>query len=207
MPVEFALILTAFITLFVIVDPIGLAPMFVALTQGQTTAQRRRIAVTSCLVGAGLLTAFGLLGDAVLGFAGISMPAFRIAGGILLFLTALDMLFDRRSKRREDQSRANEDDPSVFPLAIPLIAGPGAIATMILLTNQNDGDFGPAADVFLLSFGHADRARSWPCWHQRGDATAWHVAGRTFGAVCAGRPACSWLWRLALPLAWPRAYL
>ena len=152
MPVEFALILTAFITLFVIVDPIGLAPMFVALTQGQTTAQRRRIAVTSCLVGAGLLTAFGLLGDAVLGFAGISMPAFRIAGGILLFLTALDMLFERRSKRREDQSRANEDDPSVFPLAIPLIAGPGAIATMILLTNQNDGDWTWVLTVHAVMF-------------------------------------------------------
>ncbi len=141
MPYDIALILTAFITLFVIIDPIGLAPLFVALTQGQTTAQRRRIAITACIVGASLLTAFGLLGDAVLGFAGISMPAFRIAGGILLFLTALDMLFERRTKRREDQSRTNEDDPSVFPLAIPLIAGPGAIATMILLTSQNGGEW------------------------------------------------------------------
>ena len=159
MPYEFALVLTVFITLFVIIDPIGLAPLFVALTQGRSTADRRRIAVTACLVGAGLLTAFGLLGDAVLGFAGISMPAFRIAGGFLLFLTALDMLFVRRTKRREDQSHTNEDDPSVFPLAIPLIAGPGAIATMILLTNQNDGEWawvvtvhGVMLSVMLLTF-------------------------------------------------------
>ena len=141
MLLDSAILFTAFITLFVIIDPIGLAPLFVALTQGQTTAQRRRVAITACLVAAVILTAFGLLGDAVLEFAGISMPAFRIAGGVLLFLTALDMLFERRTKRREGQSRTNEDDPSVFPLAIPLIAGPGAIATVILLTNQNEGDW------------------------------------------------------------------
>ena len=141
MPYDFALILTVFITLFVIIDPPGLAPLFVALTRGQTPAERRRIGITACIVGAVLLTAFGLLGDAVLSFAGISMPAFRIAGGILLFLTALEMLFERRTKRREDQSRVHEDDPSVFPLAVPLIAGPGAIATMILLTSQNDGEW------------------------------------------------------------------
>lgn len=150
MAYDVALLLTVFITLFVIIDPIGLAPLFVALTQGQSAAKRRRVAVTACLVAAGLLTAFGLLGDAVLGFAGISMPAFRIAGGVLLFLTALDMLFERRTKRREDQSRANEDDPSVFPLALPLIAGPGAIATMILLTNQNDGDWAWVVTVHVV---------------------------------------------------------
>lgn len=150
MDLDSALLLTAFVTLFVIIDPIGLAPLFVALTQGQTAAQRRRVAITACLVGAAVLTAFGLLGEAVLGFAGISMPAFRIAGGVLLFLTALDMLFERRTKRREDQSRANEDDPSVFPLAIPLIAGPGAIATMILLTNQNAGDWSWVVAIHLV---------------------------------------------------------
>ena len=150
MALDSALLLTAFVTLFVIIDPIGLAPLFVALTQGQTAAKRRRVAITACLVGAAVLTAFGLLGEAVLGFAGISMPAFRIAGGVLLFLTALDMLFERRTKRREDQSRANEDDPSVFPLAIPLIAGPGAIATMILLTNQNAGDWSWVVAIHLV---------------------------------------------------------
>ncbi len=130
----------AFVTLFVIIDPIGLAPLFVAMTQGMTAHQRRTSAIRSCIVAAGLLTLFGIAGEAVLGFLGISMPAFRIAGGILLFLTALDMLFERRSERRQNQADAEPDtaDPSVFPLAIPLIAGPGSIATMILLTGQDD---------------------------------------------------------------------
>ncbi|MEM5474977.1 MarC family protein [Pacificibacter sp. AS14] len=132
-------LLTAFVTLFVIIDPIGLMPIFVSLTAGSNKQARRTIAVRAILIGFGILVLFGFFGEAVLGFAGISMPAFRIAGGILLFLTALDMLFERRTKRREDQANQpdiSEDDPSVFPLATPLIAGPGAIASMILLTGQ-----------------------------------------------------------------------
>lgn len=137
---DLTLYIPAFVTLFVIIDPIGLAPMFVAMTQGMTTRQRRSIAIRACLVAAALLTLFGLAGEAVLGFLGISMPAFRIAGGILLFLTALDMLFERRTKRRQStaDTEPDSDDPSVFPLAIPLIAGPGSIATMILLTGADD---------------------------------------------------------------------
>ncbi|OAN70265.1 MarC family transcriptional regulator [Jannaschia sp. EhC01] len=137
---DLSLYIPAFVTLFVIIDPIGLAPLFVALTQGMTPRQRRSIAIRACLVAAALLTLFGVAGEAVLGFLGISMPAFRMAGGILLFLTALDMLFERRSQRRQGtaDSEPEGEDPSVFPLAIPLIAGPGAIATMILLTGQND---------------------------------------------------------------------
>lgn len=143
MSADLAPLVTAFITLFVIIDPLGLAPLFVALTQGQSPARRRAIALTSCLVAGGVLTAFGLFGDTVLAIAGISMPAFRVAGGALLFLTALEMLFEKRTKRREGQGEAADhaDDPSVFPLAIPLIAGPGAIATMILLTGQKEGDW------------------------------------------------------------------
>ncbi len=143
MTADLAPFITAFITLFVIIDPLGLAPLFVALTQGQSAARRRTIALTACLVAAGVLTAFGIFGDTVLSIAGISMPAFRVAGGALLFLTALDMLFEKRSKRRKDQgdSADQADDPSVFPLAIPLIAGPGAIATMILLTGQKTDDW------------------------------------------------------------------
>jgi len=130
-------LITAFVTLFVVIDPIALVPLFIALTRGRGDPARRRIALRACLVAIGLLTLFGLFGDAVLTFIGISMPAFRIAGGILLFLTALDMLFERRTKRREGQTKEAddhpEDDPSVFPLGIPLIAGPGAMATMVLL--------------------------------------------------------------------------
>lgn len=163
-----AALFTAFFTLFVVIDPIGLTPMFVALTKGQSAKNRRAIGIRACLIGAILLTLFGLFGEAVLGFAGISMPAFRIAGGVLLFLTALDMLFERRSERRKGQTSA-ADDPSVFPLATPLIAGPGSIATMILLTGEADGWAGVIAVhlvmlasiflvlVFFLAAGSIER--------------------------------------------------
>ncbi|MEL6451406.1 MAG: MarC family protein [Pseudomonadota bacterium] len=137
--IDTAFLITAFVTMFVVIDPIGLAPLFVALTQGIPHRQRRNIALRACGLGMVILIVFALFGEAVLGFIGISMPAFRVAGGILLFLTALDMLFERRTRRRADQSEDEGDDPSVFPLAIPLIAGPGAIASVILLTGQRPG--------------------------------------------------------------------
>ncbi|MBK5932823.1 multiple antibiotic resistance protein [Rhodovulum imhoffii] len=131
--------ISAFVTMFVIIDPIGLAPVFVAVTQGMNSHERKRIALRAVGLGALLLMLFGLFGESILTFVGISMPAFRISGGILLFLTALDMLFERRAKRREDQSHEERPDPSVFPLATPLIAGPGAIASMILLMGKASG--------------------------------------------------------------------
>ncbi len=141
--------IAAFTALFVIIDPVGKAPLFVALTQGLPARERRGIAIRACLIGLGLSTLFGLTGEAALDFLGISMPAFRMAGGILLFLTALDMLFDRRRARNESQAEAAEaDDPSVFPLAIPLIAGPGAITTMILLAGA------PRADTAHIAMIH-----------------------------------------------------
>jgi multiple antibiotic resistance protein len=130
----------AFATLFVVIDPVGLAPIFIALTADTDDRHRRAVALRSVAIAGAILTLFAFFGEAVLGFIGISMPAFRIAGGILLFLTALDMLFQRRTKRREDQADEEEHpDPSVFPIAIPLIAGPGAIATMILLAGRSEG--------------------------------------------------------------------
>jgi len=132
---EFGLVITAFVTLFVVIDPIALTPLFIALTRGSDAAHRRAIALRCSIVAIILLTLFGLFGEALLHFVGISMPAFRISGGILLFLTALEMLFERRTQRRKGQA-TNTDDPSVFPLAIPLIAGPGAMTSMILLTDQ-----------------------------------------------------------------------
>ncbi|MFC7705027.1 MarC family protein [Plastorhodobacter daqingensis] len=132
-------LITAFVALFVVIDPIGLAPLFIALTAGMTQRERVAVGLRACAVSIALLTLFGLAGEGVLAFIGISMPAFRIAGGILLFLTALDMLFDRRAPRREGQTIPAED-PSVFPLAMPLIAGPGAMATMILLAGQTESN-------------------------------------------------------------------
>lgn len=148
-----AFLITAFVALFVVIDPIGLAPLFVALTAGMPPARRRAIGIRACVVALGVLLVFAFFGEAVLGFIGISMPAFRVAGGILLFLTALDMLFERRQKRRADQAEEDdlhEDDPSVFPLAIPLIAGPGAIATLILLLGQTENPAGFAAVLVVL---------------------------------------------------------
>jgi multiple antibiotic resistance protein len=152
-------LITSFVTLFVIVDPIGLTPIFVALTQDSDTRIQRQIAVRSVLVAFGILLAFTLFGDALLNVTGISFAAFRVAGGVLLFLTALDMLFERRAKRREGQKDEElRDDPSVFPLAIPLIAGPGSIATVILLSGTTTSItgifwiFGVIAAVLAIVF-------------------------------------------------------
>jgi len=150
---ELPALIAAFTTLFIIMDPPGLAPVFIALTQGMTPAQRRAIAVRACIVAASLLMLFLFVGEALLGFIGISMDAFRIAGGVLLFLTALDMLFQRRQARREDNAAEgqaeHQDDPSVFPLALPLIVGPGAITTVILLAGNSPSaaDYGAIAGV------------------------------------------------------------
>ncbi|NNK16748.1 MAG: MarC family protein [Sulfitobacter sp.] len=143
MELDTAYMITVFVTMFVVIDPIGIAPLFLALTRGMTTAHRRRVAIRATLTAAFVLALFAFFGEALLGFVGISMPAFRIAGGILLFLTALDMLFERRSKRREDKTEEEHpDDPSIFPLAIPLMAGPGAIASVILLIGERPGGEG-----------------------------------------------------------------
>ena len=143
-------LITAFATLFVVIDPPGLVPMFIALTRGMNAERRRAMALRACIIAALILLLFGLAGEAVLGFIGISMPAFRIAGGILLFLTALDMLFERRTQRREGQAADPDHDPSVFPLATPLIAGPGAIATMILLVGQSGPGWSGSLAVLAL---------------------------------------------------------
>jgi multiple antibiotic resistance protein len=134
------LLVTTFVTLFVIIDPVALAPLFVALTQGMETADRRRIALRSVVIAYVLLAIFAVAGEALLKVIGIGMPAFRISGGLLLFLMAVDMLFERRNERREKQTANSRADPSVFPLATPLIAGPGALATMILLSSRHSGD-------------------------------------------------------------------
>ncbi|MTD99765.1 NAAT family transporter [Paracoccus sp. YIM 132242] len=138
---DLSLYVTAFVTLFVVIDPIGLAPVFIALTPGMGAAARRRIGFRALVIAAVLMMIFGLAGESILGAIGISISAFRIAGGLLLFLTALDMLFERRTERREHQGEGDppDHDPSVFPLAMPLLAGPGALASMILLMGEAPG--------------------------------------------------------------------
>lgn len=131
------ILVPAFVTLFVIIDPIGLAPLFIALTHGMTPDERERVGRRALILSFVLLAAFGVFGERLLTAIGISLPAFRISGGLLLFLTALDMLFERRTDRRERKAGEAPSDPSVFPLAMPLIAGPGALTTMILLTSRH----------------------------------------------------------------------
>jgi MarC family membrane protein len=130
------LYITAFVTLFLVIDPIGLLPLFISLTHGRGSA-RFSIALRACLIGISILAVFALVGGKLLDAVGIGLPAFRISGGLLLFLIAVEMLFNKRGQRREEQSEdKSSDDPSVFPLATPLIAGPGAMASMILLTSN-----------------------------------------------------------------------
>ncbi|MCF6232183.1 MAG: MarC family protein [Rhodobacteraceae bacterium] len=148
--IDTAFLITSFVTLLVIIDPFGLAPMFVALTKGMTPRARRIIAFRACAVATGILMLFAWLGETLLDTIGISMPAFRVAGGALLFLTALEMLFERRSKRREDKVEEDMPDPSVFPLAIPLISGPGAITSIILLSEQQSGAEGLAQVIQVI---------------------------------------------------------
>ncbi|WP_425043929.1 MarC family protein [Primorskyibacter sp. S87] len=148
---DLAFLVTAFTTMFVVIDPPGQAPLFVALTQDMDPATRRKVAIRACATAAGVLAMFAAFGEALLGFVGISMPAFRVAGGVLLFLTAMDMLFERRTKRRESSAEEEEHvDPSVFPLGIPLIAGPGSIATVILLAGQHPGIEGLATVILVM---------------------------------------------------------
>ena len=134
----FELFTTAFITLLVIVDPPGCAPIFASLTAGTTAAHRRAMAIRSTMVAWSILLFFALLGQPLLSHMGISLSAFRLAGGIMLFIIALEMVFEKRTERREERAKEIEGTPeaediSVFPMAIPMIAGPGSIASIMLL--------------------------------------------------------------------------
>ena len=144
-----ALFLSAFVTLFVVIDPPGCAPIFASLTSGASNTQRRAMALRSTMIATFLLLLFALVGEKLLDTLGISLDAFRIAGGIMVFLIALEMVFEKRTERRE--GRAEEiskkaieehreiEDISVFPMAIPMIAGPGSIATTMLLVSRSHG--------------------------------------------------------------------
>ncbi len=134
---------SAIVTFLVVIDPPGCAPIFAGLTQGATAAHRNAMAIRSVLVAAGILLFFAILGEDLLRALGISLAAFRIAGGIMLFLIAIDMVFEKRTERRETRAQevsAREvEDVSIFPMAIPMIAGPGSIASAMLLMARSDG--------------------------------------------------------------------
>ena len=138
------LFLSAFVTLFVVIDPPGCAPIYAGLTTGATPAQKRAMALKACVIAGIILLVFALFGEQLLGALHIELDSFRVAGGIMLFLIALDMVFEKRTRRREDRAEKIRETPevedvSVFPMAMPMLAGPGAIASVMLLTGSAQG--------------------------------------------------------------------
>jgi multiple antibiotic resistance protein len=137
------LFVSSFIRLFVIIDPPGCAPIFAGLTAGATPEHRRAMAVRAVVVAALILIVFALAGEPLLHALGIELASFRIAGGVMLFLIALEMVFEKRTQRREDRAAKitteEADDVSIFPMAMPMIAGPGSIASVMLLTARSHG--------------------------------------------------------------------
>jgi multiple antibiotic resistance protein len=132
---------SALVTFLVIIDPPGCAPIFASLTRGTPAAHRRAMAIRSSLIAWAILMFFALLGRPMLHALGISLASFRIAGGIMLFFIALDMVFERRTQRREERAHSIEGTPeaediSVFPMAIPMITGPGSIASAMLWVSR-----------------------------------------------------------------------
>lgn len=145
--IDLALLSAVFVTFFVVIDPIGVTPIFAGLTQGTSPAHRRKMAIKSVTIATIILLGFAYGGEWLLSALGVSLDAFRAAGGVLLFLLALDMIFEKRTERREEraeklsaETHAKGEDISVFPMAIPMVAGPGAIASIMLYMSGASGD-------------------------------------------------------------------
>lgn len=142
------LFISAFITLFVVIDPPGCAPIYAGLTKGATAAQARSMALRATMIAGVILLIFALFGQQLLGALHIELNSFRIAGGLMLFFIAFDMVFEKRTERREQRAEKiaaqsgmgpEIEDVSVFPMAMPMLAGPGAIAAVMLLMNEAEG--------------------------------------------------------------------
>lgn len=153
------LFVSAFITLFVVIDPPGCAPIYAGLTADASPAQRRAMAVKATIIATIILIIFALFGEDLLGALHIELDSFRIAGGIMLFAIAIDMVFEKRTERRQDRAdkvlahrdAAHEvEDVSVFPMAMPMLAGPGAIASIMLLMARAEGVEGTVAILAAL---------------------------------------------------------
>lgn len=151
----FDLFLAAFVTLFVVIDALGVAPIFATLTAGSSAAHSRKMAIRGTIYATLLLLAFAYGGEWLLSRMGVSLDAFRVAGGLLLLLMSIEMLYEKRQARRESRAETmleDDDGPediSVFPLAIPLLSGPGSIAAvMIFMSQQHDH---PMAQLVVIS--------------------------------------------------------
>ena len=167
------LFISAFVTLFVVIDPPGCAPIYASLTTGASAAQRRSMAIRATLIAGFILIFFAMFGEALLSFLHIDLDSFRIAGGVMLFIIAIDMVFEKRTERREQRAEKlmatpEVEDVSVFPMAMPMLAGPGSIASVMLLVSQNSGleralvIFGALLLVLLLTL---DRQQGRGCHH------------------------------------------
>jgi multiple antibiotic resistance protein len=148
-------IFNAFVTLLVTIDPPGLAPLFLALTRGMNRSERQQVGLRASIIGFLLLALFALAGAVILSVFGITLPAFRVAGGLLLFFIAFEMVFERRQERKEKSAdvaitRDMIHNIAAFPLAIPLIAGPGAISATVLLSGSFSGPVGQAMLVAVI---------------------------------------------------------
>ena len=156
------LYISSLITFFVVIDPPGCAPIYAGLSAGATPAHRRAMAVRAVFVASIILFVFAAFGETLLRALGISLASFRIAGGIMLFLIALEMVFEKRTERREDRAAKiaampEVEDVSIFPMAMPMIAGPGSIASVMLMMSRNHGVenvvvvLGALATILLLT--------------------------------------------------------
>ncbi|MGY6637377.1 MAG: MarC family protein [Erythrobacter sp.] len=146
------LFLSAFITLFVVIDPPGCAPIYAGLTKGASAAQARSMALRATFIASIILLIFALFGKQLLAALHIELNSFRIAGGLMLFFIAFDMVFEKRTQRREERAEKiaatpEIEDVSVFPMAMPMLAGPGAIAAIMLLMNEAGGEPEKVAQV------------------------------------------------------------
>jgi multiple antibiotic resistance protein len=184
---------TAFATAFTIIDPIGMIPMTLGATAHDLPKRRNQIINQAVLVAAGVILFMGVVGRVILNYLGITLPAFMIAGGVLLFLIAIDMLFARPTgaKRTEAEEReaAQNENPAVFPLAVPMIAGPGTIATVLLLVNLSRGD---RLDFIIVALAYALALFvTWLCMRASSllirviGTTGIHVVSRLLGIILA----------------------
>ena len=130
-----------FIFYFIVIDPIGSTPIFLVVTEHLDVKEKIKTALHGTFIATLILLFFGILGNSILAYLNISFPAFTIAGGIILFIIALEMLFDKRQQRKEENINFTSDKLSIFPLATPLLAGPAAITSVIVSVSATGNDF------------------------------------------------------------------
>ena len=135
------LFIQSFVIYFVVVDPFGNAPIFLSLTQSQNQKEKIQTSIEGVLIATIILIAFSLIGNLILTYLNISLPAFRIAGGIILFIISLEMLFNKRQQRKETIINDANDKVSIFPLAIPILSGPAAITSVIVIVSDIGDNF------------------------------------------------------------------